>query len=120
MAKTQTPHSLRSYVDALARAAHREDGLPEHLAQRAREITARNLSDVGNGELDPVARRRARSYYRGVVRRLVARSNAPGAREYRLRAMAASVAADIEASGAQQDRVAREVSAWLETQQGAA
>lgn len=120
MATTQAPHTLRSYADALAHAAHGEDGLPERLAQRAREITARNLSDVGSGELDPVARRRVRNYYHGVMRRLVARSNEPGVREYRLRAMAASVAADLEASGAEQDRVSREVSAWLGTQQGAA
>jgi hypothetical protein len=120
MAKTRTDHTLRSYVETLARAAHGEEGLPERLAQRAREITARNLSDLGSGELDSTSRRRVRSYYRGVVRRLVGRSNVPGAREYRLRAMAASVAADLKASGAEGDRVAREVSAWLEAQQGAA
>lgn len=120
MAKTRTLHTLWSYADSLARAAQREDGLPERLAQRASEITTRNLSHLGRGELDSASRRRVRSYYRAVVCRLTARSNAPGAREYRLRAMAASVAADLKASGADGDRVAREVSAWFEAQQGAA
>ncbi|MBE0417576.1 MAG: hypothetical protein IBX63_07415 [Coriobacteriia bacterium] len=120
MAQTFTLHSLWSYTDELARAAQTEDGLPERLARHAHEITARNLSHLGSGALDATSRRRVRAYFRAVVRRLAARSNAPGACEYRLRVMAASIAADLRESGADGDRVAREVSAWLESHWGAA
>lgn len=120
MARTSTAHTLWSYTADLARQAQAKDGLPEQLVQRARESTVRNLSHLGRGSLDSASRYRVRSYFGSVIRRLAARSNAPGARDYRLRAMAASVAADLAASGADGDRVAREVSAWLEAQQGAA
>ncbi|MFU8891836.1 MAG: hypothetical protein ACNA76_09375 [Anaerosomatales bacterium] len=120
MAGTRTAHTIWSYTEGLARDARAKDGLPEQLVQRARESTVRNLSHIGEGSLDSASRYRVRSYFRSVIRRLAARSNAPGAREYRLSAMAASVAADLAASGADGERVAREVSAWLEAQQGAA
>jgi hypothetical protein len=113
-------HTLWSYTDHLARAAYTEEGLPEQLAHHAQEVTVRNLSHLGSGALDTAARRRVRAYFRSVVRRAAARSSAPGVREYRLRAMAASVAADLRASGADGERVTREVTAWLEGHLGAA
>jgi hypothetical protein len=120
MAQVGSAHTLRSYTEMLAHASCTREGVPDALAERARDITRRNLAHLGEGALDAQDRRRVRAYYRGVVRRSLARSRLPGARECRIRAMAASVAADLRASGADQDRIRREVTAWLSAFEGAA
>jgi hypothetical protein len=120
MARLLTCHTLQSYTEDLARAAQAQNGVPPQIAEHAREVTARNLSQIGGVALDPAARRRVRAYFRAVIRRSAARSRVPGAREYRIRAMVASVAADLQASGADRDRISREVAAWLAAHEGAA
>lgn len=120
MARVGSSHTLWSYTEGLARASCAGDELPASLAERARDITRRNLVHLAEGTLDAQGRRRVRAYYRGVVRRLLARSRVPGAYECRVRAMAASVAADLRASGADRERISREVDAWLAAFEGAA
>jgi len=120
MARLLTCHTLQSYAEDLARSAQAENGVPLQLAQHARDVTLRNLSQIGDDALDAADRRRIRAYFRAVVRRSAARSLVPGAREYRIRAMVASVVADLQASGADRDRISREVAAWLAAHEGAA
>lgn len=120
MARTITNGTLDTYTEELARQARTRDGVPEGIAWYARDVTRRNLTHLDVGSLQGAERRRVASYYRGVLRREAARSSVPGAREYRIRAMAASVAADLRASGADGERVAREVAAWLASFPGAA
>jgi type IV pilus biogenesis protein CpaD/CtpE len=120
MARLLTRHTLRTYTEDLARVAQAESGVPSQIAEHARDVTLRNLSQLGDRALDAAARRRVRAYFRAVVRRSAVRSRVPGAREYRIRAMVASVVADLQASGADHDRISREVAAWLAAHEGAA
>ena len=120
MARLLICHTLRSYAEGLARVAREESGVPAQIADRARDVTLRNLSHLGEEALDAAARRRVRAYYRAVVRRLAVRSSVPGAREYRVKVMLASVVADLQASGADHDRISREVASWLAAHEGAA
>lgn len=113
-------HTLASYLEHLERRAHAEDGVPAALASHARDVTLRNLAYQGSGELDAATCRQIRAYFRAVIRRSAARSRVPGAREYRVRAMRASIAADLRASGADDGRVHQEVAAWQASFEGAA
>lgn len=113
-------HTLRSYAEALSRQVQTREGVPVHIAERARDVTCRSLAHLDMEGLQASERRRVRAYFRGVLRREAARSKAPGAREYRLKVMAASVAADLRASGADRERIDQEVAAWLASYAGAA
>lgn len=120
MARALEAPTLKMYARELARTAHNEHGVPEQLADRARTATVRNLAHLGNDVLGSSGRRRVKAYFDAVVRRASARATGPGVREYRLKVMAASVAADLRASGADGERISDEVDAWLKSHQGAA
>ncbi|MDY0087757.1 MAG: hypothetical protein RBS78_04325 [Coriobacteriia bacterium] len=120
MLHTSAIHTLHSYAEELAVRAQTREGVPTRIAEHARDVTCRSLAHLGTVDLEASERRRVRAYYRGVMRREAARSRTPGAREYRIKAMAASVAADLKASGADRARIDREVAAWLASYPGAA
>lgn len=120
MAYTLAAYDLAEYLEGLAASASAERGVPQELARHACEVTKRNLSGLSEAALDDASRMRAKAYFEAVIRRASARSKAPGVREYRMRAMAAAVAADLKESGADAERVSREVTAWLTGHQGAA
>lgn len=120
MTQVAESHSLRSYAAHLERRAVQEEGVPEELAHHAGAVTMRNLVALGTRELGAEDRRRVRAYFRGVVRRSSARAASPGAREYRARLIAAALAADLRECGADEARISREVSDWLEGHQPAA
>lgn len=101
------------YVDEVAEAARARHGVPDWIAARARDVTRRKFGLVSRAALDHSERRRVRAYFDAVVRRTVMRSNLPGARECRIRMMTAVVEADLRASGADQERIDRELAAWL-------
>ncbi len=110
---TLTAPGLEEFLDALVARVQCESGVPGALAGQARAVTARNLAHLGpllSGRDD---QRRVSAYFAGVLRRAAVRSNAPGAAEYRRRIIAASLAADLRRSGADEARVTEELAACL-------
>lgn len=106
-------HSLSSYVDQVAKATCVRYGIPERITAIARDVTERKFGFCDGRALDRSEQRRVNAYFAAVVRRTVARSDLPGARECRIQLMAAAVEADLRESGADRERVESEVAAWL-------
>lgn len=105
--------TLRGLTESLEARAVAIEGVPTELAGHARHVTDRNMAHIGSGPLASWECERVRRYFAGVLRRASARAGTPGAREYRRRLIAASLAADLRAAGIDGPRVQAEVDAAL-------
>lgn len=90
--------ALSCLVGAIATRAIDESGVPTSLAREAAILTLRNLEDVSE-PIDATGRRRAHSYFWGVVRRRCLTSRGRDMAELRDRFIARSIKADASILG---------------------
>lgn len=85
--------ALSRLVGAIAACAIDESSVPNSLAREAAAATLRNLRDIAE-PIDAIGRRRARSYFWGVVRRKCLTSRGRDMAELRNRFITQTIRAD--------------------------